>query len=327
MIRFEYGLTTFRSFLEELARLLRLELINDTLNLPETLGEGYLKVIELPDGMEAMVYHFSLKHDLLLERKKDNADIYSLCFDELVDIQGFSMQIEKEQLSFEKNERSSMYLTSLPLGLSYFLKKDSVARGVRVLLTQEWMRRYLNMEPENDVLKKYIEMKTAGVLSKKIDVESKEIIREILEQHGQPTLPLFYKTRTLKLIENFFQWLCHEMKDMPISSDISRDDIERIMKVESMLVGDLSVPPPTIAEMSKVVAISESKLKKLFKEVYSLPPYEYYQKQRLGKAKLMLLTGNYSIKDVGYAIGYTNMSNFTLAFKKEFKRLPSELLN
>jgi AraC-like DNA-binding protein len=44
------------------------------------------------------------------------------------------------------------------------------------------------------------------------------------------------------------------------------------------------------------------------------------------KAKMMLLSGNYSIKDVGYTLGYSNLSNFTLAFKKEFGQLPSEVL-
>ncbi len=44
------------------------------------------------------------------------------------------------------------------------------------------------------------------------------------------------------------------------------------------------------------------------------------------KARLMLLSGDYSIKDVGYKLGYSNLSNFTLAFKKEFNQLPSIVL-
>ena len=59
---------------------------------------------------------------------------------------------------------------------------------------------------------------------------------------------------------------------------------------------------------------------------YGLPPYEYLQKQRMQKAKMMLLSGNFSIKDVGYTLGYSNLSNFTLAFKKEFGQLPSEVV-
>jgi AraC-like DNA-binding protein len=84
--------------------------------------------------------------------------------------------------------------------------------------------------------------------------------------------------------------------------------------------------PPTIKELAKEVAMSESKLKKIFKTVFGLPPYEYFQKHRMQKARIMLLSGDHSIKDVGYTLGYSNLSNFTLAFKKEFKMLPSDLL-
>jgi len=44
------------------------------------------------------------------------------------------------------------------------------------------------------------------------------------------------------------------------------------------------------------------------------------------KARVMLLSREYSIKDVGYAVGFVNLSNFTLAFKKQFGQLPSDLL-
>jgi AraC-like DNA-binding protein len=327
MIKIEYGLTTFNGFLEQMASTLGTEVKQNTLQIPERIGTGFLKVVEMPEGQEALVYNLKLNYDLLVERKKDTSEIYSFCHDEITDVQGFTMQIEGDELQVDSNERSAMYVTGMPYGISYFLKKGSEAKGTRVLLSSEWMKKYLHLDKNSDVMTKYIEMKTAGVLFKKVDMESKEILKEIILANTAAATPLFYQTRILKPVEKFFNWLSNEMTAIPDSLDISRADVERIIKVENMLVGDIMKPPPTIAEMSKVVAISESKLKKLFKQVYGLPPYEYYQKQRLDKARLMLLSGGYSIKDVGYAIGYTNMSNFTLAFKKEFNTLPSALLN
>ena len=96
--------------------------------------------------------------------------------------------------------------------------------------------------------------------------------------------------------------------------------------MESILTGEEVVIPPTIKELARSVAMSESKLKKLFKAVYNLPIYEYFQKHRMQKAKLMLLSERYAIKDVGYKLGYANLSNFTLAFKKIYGKLPSDLI-
>ena len=42
-------------------------------------------------------------------------------------------------------------------------------------------------------------------------------------------------------------------------------------------------------------------------------------------AKEVLETQRYSIKQIAQEMGYSNLSNFTIAFKKEFGILPSEL--
>ena len=43
------------------------------------------------------------------------------------------------------------------------------------------------------------------------------------------------------------------------------------------------------------------------------------------KAKQLIASKKFSIKEVGTQLGFKNLSNFTLAFKKQFNKLPSEL--
>ena len=54
--------------------------------------------------------------------------------------------------------------------------------------------------------------------------------------------------------------------------------------------------------------------------------YEFYNRHRLQQAREMLKTGSYSVKQVGINIGFSNLSNFAKAFKKEFGLLPKEIL-
>nr|WP_255551783.1 helix-turn-helix transcriptional regulator [Aridibaculum aurantiacum] len=75
-----------------------------------------------------------------------------------------------------------------------------------------------------------------------------------------------------------------------------------------------------------MAAMSPSKLKNSFKEIYGMPVYQYYQKHRMNKAKAMLLSRKYSVKEVGMELGYSNLSNFAKAFKKSFDQLPSDIL-
>jgi AraC-like DNA-binding protein len=46
----------------------------------------------------------------------------------------------------------------------------------------------------------------------------------------------------------------------------------------------------------------------------------------MGKARDLLLSGEFTVKEVGYKLGYQNLSNFANAFKKEFGVLPSALI-
>jgi AraC-like DNA-binding protein len=71
--------------------------------------------------------------------------------------------------------------------------------------------------------------------------------------------------------------------------------------------------------------MSESKLKKLFKQSFGMGLYEYYQKNRMHRAKEFILSAKYSISQVGSKLGYQNLSNFSAAFRKEFHCLPSEI--
>ena len=108
---------------------------------------------------------------------------------------------------------------------------------------------------------------------------------------------------------------------------MNNDDVFLLMEVEKAMVDDFSKAPPTIEELARRFSVGTSKLKRQFKQVYGIPIYEYYQKYRMEKAKDLLLSGGFAVKEVGYRLGYQNLSNFANAFKKEFGVLPSEVVH
>nr|MBP9215318.1 helix-turn-helix transcriptional regulator [Chitinophagaceae bacterium] len=89
---------------------------------------------------------------------------------------------------------------------------------------------------------------------------------------------------------------------------------------------DFSVVPPGIPKLARMAAMSPSKLKTSFRDVYGLPIYQYFQKHRMNKAKAMLLSQKYNVREVGIDVGFSNLSNFAKAFKKSFDQLPSDIL-
>jgi AraC-like DNA-binding protein len=322
MLSFNYKLTSYKTFLQELGSTLGVEMQEDFLYLPETVGEGFLRAIGFKEA-DALLYAFKLKDDFIFQRQKDEKEYYTLIYDELPQPENFSIQIGSETINETKSRTSAIYLTSFLYDVEYTLYKDVFIRGVRICLSKDWMQQYLELPSMEDVLEKYISMKTENIWYKPVDAVSREILQELLNNKNESLL--YYQNRIMRMVEIFFHWLRNDSAYSSLKSSVSRDDIHAAQAVESILTDESVVIPPTIKELSRKVAMSDSKLKKIFKSVYGLPIYEYFQKHRMQKARLMLLSGNYSIKDVGYTLGYSNLSNFTLAFKKEFNKLPSEI--
>ncbi len=323
MLHFNYKLTSYSAFLHDLGEFLQVTVENDRLLVPEEIGKGFFKSISVV-GIDALLYNFHLYKDLVVKRDKDEKEYYTLVFDEVRDPEHFKLEIGQDSLTNNNVRQSAIYLTSFLYDVELTLPKNVYMRGLRVLVTKDWMQKYLHLKEIEDVLEKYIDLKTKNIWYKPVDPESKDLLNALLLESDSTLLS--YQNKILRIVEIFFDWLINEAKYLSQKSGISRTDIEAVQKVEGILTSEHVVIPPTIKELARKVAMSESKLKKVFKSVYELPVYEYFQKHRMQKARTMLLSGKFSIKDVGYTLGYSNLSNFTLAFKKEFGRLPSDLV-
>jgi AraC-like DNA-binding protein len=77
--------------------------------------------------------------------------------------------------------------------------------------------------------------------------------------------------------------------------------------------------------MARVVGVSTSRLRHVFKEHTSLTPSQFLMNHRMECAKEMLVTTNISIKEVMVAAGVSDPSNFTRYFKRRFSITPTDL--
>jgi AraC-like DNA-binding protein len=309
--------------LDQLADVFQTQQKDQTVVVPPSFGQGFFKLIDLPYGLQSLVYNIQLKDDLRFVREKANTEFYLLTFDQITKADKGTIRINAEDVTADQQRNTAIYLTSFLYDVELSLQKGTTLSGIRILLPIQWMQEYLQLSEKEEVLERYVSLKTAGIWYMPVDIELKELLDAVISTEKK--LPLFDTNRIMRIVEKFFDWLYNELRNLP-TAGISRADILAAQKVEAILTKDITALPPTIKELAREVAMSESKLKKIFKTVYGLPPYEYFQKQRMQKALSLLQSGKHSIKDVGYTLGYSNLSNFTLAFKKAFGFLPSSII-
>ncbi|MHB1921762.1 MAG: helix-turn-helix domain-containing protein [Chitinophagaceae bacterium] len=103
------------------------------------------------------------------------------------------------------------------------------------------------------------------------------------------------------------------------------EDQAKIRMARDILLKHLE-QPITIRELSRKVAINECYLKKGFKAMYGTTIYDYFQKERMVKARFLLCEQGLSVSEVAVSMGYTCISHFSSAFKKHTGLKPCELL-
>lgn len=70
--------------------------------------------------------------------------------------------------------------------------------------------------------------------------------------------------------------------------------------------------------------MSESKLKCLFKQVFGNTVYNYFQTVRMKEAAYLLKQEKQSVSEVGYALGFSNLSHFTKVFEEHTDMKPKK---
>ena len=72
----------------------------------------------------------------------------------------------------------------------------------------------------------------------------------------------------------------------------------------------------SLAELAQLVRLSSYHFCRAFKQSFGMPPHRYHTQRRMERAKLMLAKPAVSVTDVGMAIGFSETSSFTSAFRK-----------
>ena len=327
MFQFDYSYTDYEQLMNDLAQRLNVPVINHQLTFPEAIGSGSLIFIRLPNGIHVNIINCRMNQDWLICRRKIREEFYILRFRELTIPDTLEIRIGDERLKESNTIRSIAYLTNTLSDWAYLGAKGTIYKGIDVLFDANWLADYLGVKNIDDVLSAYLSLQVENVHREPLDSEYRRLMQEVVEvQDNNPMRLAIIQNRIMLLIERFFLRIYERKKNSYFNIPLSKADIDRVMQVEAVLTRDIFEPAPTISQLARMVSISESKLKKDFKMIYGSPVYEYFQKVRMQAAKDKLLAGNHSVKEVAMELGYSNLSNFTIAFKKEFGLLPSKLL-
>ncbi|MEO5681572.1 MAG: AraC family transcriptional regulator [Chitinophagaceae bacterium] len=329
MFVFEYDHVNYKDLAQSLAAALGVTMEKGRLVYPPHVAKGYLQTIEMQGGLQAMAFDYTFADSFRLRRKKINQEYYTLWFTEIDPHGNAHVEIDNDRFQVDRSAFSTALLTSSLFDANYEMPAGTRMRGVNILLDNQWLAYHLGVDSKSGLLHKYLSLKASRITMEPLDTDYKKLLQDVIDLingNGQ-FKHIAIQNRIMLLIERFFMRMAVKMEADNLDIKLSREDISRVMEVESLITRDVFNPAPFIPELARMVNISETKLKNNFKTVFGVPIYQYFQKARMRAARDVLETNKYSIKQVALEMGYVNLSNFSTAFRKEFGILPSQLNN
>ncbi|KGE12339.1 helix-turn-helix transcriptional regulator [Sphingobacterium deserti] len=153
--------------------------------------------------------------------------------------------------------------------------------------------------------------------------EMQHTISELVESKKTGEIRrLHTESRVVELLMyQFEQYNDRTQQSAPLFND---DDVTRLELARQILEQRLA-NPPTQKELATEVLMSESKLRKDFKEYFSVTIHDYLTRLRMEKARSYLIDDKMSVYEVALLTGFGHQNNFSSAFKKYYGISPGEL--
>jgi len=158
---------------------------------------------------------------------------------------------------------------------------------------------------------------------------SKSILKDIINSPYEGSLNnLYTQSKVLEILFHEFSYILNTQKlktkkNLKVFfSEKDKDALNNAYKILKTSYNN----PPTIKQLSKIVALNEFKLKVGLKEIFNETPHSIVKKERMIISESLLKSSDYNINEISKLVGFKSQSHFTKEFYNYHKVLPKDLM-
>jgi len=297
------------------------------LEIPITCGEGFIRGLNLGNGLGVIEYSCTFTEDLEIHFSESEIHPLKFIFCSEGSIQHSFEELEQPNtisayqnvlvassafnghiIHFEANTKA--HLNSLEIDRKEFTKHFSCS-----------------LAKFNHPLKPLlcdIEAKKLFYYQGNYSLQTADIIAEINTDLFSDFLrAIKLEAKALDIFAVQIEQYADDLKLNKNQSVIRKKEIEKIIQLTEAISKDLSTTY-TVQELASSIGINVNKLQEGFKYLYNETVNNYIQELRLENAKKLLTETELSISEITEKIGLSNPSYFSKVFKEKFKISPNQ---
>ena len=307
-------------FLQSFANQLGVEIEKgNIIRIPEKFGKGYIRGFGFDSGIRMMIRNYELYEDLKINRRNSGSfskriivsfnDVFATKSDNFIDkksfpsVQAYSGNIDSELI--------------LPRKTKY----QSIIIGIEI----SYLKTLVDSNSENLILKSITNDERTFLFEEFMSPQIQKVANEIIDVNIPFDLQNFYfKVKAEELICLLFVELLK--RENTNVSALNTNDIQAIYTLRDKILATIDTPP-VLADLALQTGMSVSKLKRLFKQIFGDSIFNYYRSFRMKEAARLLREKKLSVSEVGYQLGFTNLSHFTKVFEQHTGMKPKKYSN
>jgi len=303
--------------LEQMAEQLGIKPKDNRIEIPSVLGEGFCQFYPLPYNIQLHHYVYCLHRQIEVKSHNDKESGM------------FIVNINLSNGLLDKNVGSSQYwLNKEGKHGVLFYSPGNDSRGIneidqsfevvffsipKAALSQCLKSLGIKIDNIDDPFCKYVEIE---------EQLANELIRAL--RNDSPKNLFITQGLLLRLLGDLLERFYSEDHQLN-NSGLKMRDVELQLKAKEILQTHIFGVAPTIEELASMLNISKSKLKSDFKLLFGNSVYQYYLEKKMKTAYTLLKENQGTVAEIGYRLGYSNISQFSSQFKKQFGIPPSQV--
>lgn len=304
--------------LQKLARLLGTVIKNNSLVIPEKFGRGYCTGFVFNEQIRMMIMNYELHEDIIVENADVNTPAETILFK--------FRSVFPETRSLPNDDVlkviPSVLIATKSLNTDVAIPIHTNTATINIEVDASYLNGLFDSSAKSPVLQSLLQNRQPLLFEQLIYPSLQKIADEILSESVNETFKLFFlRVKTEELICRLLMEL--DQRDEKRIYDLNPKDIHTIYKVREDIL-EHPETPPVITNLALYAGMSPTKLKRIFKQIFGNSIFNYYQQFRMKEAAILLKNGNLSVSDVGYQLGFTNLSHFSRVFKEHMGMKPKQ---
>jgi AraC-like DNA-binding protein len=309
---------TVPNVLYRLASLLGTEIKNTRLEIPEEFGKGYCAGFVFNEHIRLLISNYELNEDFAVKNPDINASKRMIFFK-------FQNIFPKTETLLSENPLKaipSVLIGNSRMNTDEVISIHSNTATINIEVDANYLNGLFDLSEKSPVLQSLLQNTQPLLFEQIIYPSLKKIVDEIVNEPVDETFKLFFlRIKAEELVCRLLMELEKRNEKHLVALNIH--DIESIYKVKEQIL-EHPETPPIIKELALYANMSPSKLKRLFRQIFGDSIFSYYQEFRMKEAARLLKDEKLTVSEVGFQLGFTNLSHFSRVFKEHIGMKPKQ---